>query len=315
MNSAPQRDRDRRNQQLMQQINDMLLAAGYFRARISGLDDFDKVVWVAWIDIGRILLVDSRSELCYRYRVPRRPHHGTKNVPILTMNSKLSERVVKALEAMKCPSRIYPHQIQGLDYEKILPVVKWLVKILHESRDIRSEVNRKQAEYSYALSYQSKLPEAVESGLTPSKLQQKLTGPRLFKRKNIYDIELRDPKRIYSTLLEFNDSVSKEYYRKLIEAYDDKGGQKAKGRVAESVYIKKDSAGAGEESFFGGRVGMSKEKLEESHEKSNEAMAKLEGEVEKISEQEGMVKGENIGRLFMENIQNITDTVAEYLLP
>ena len=43
MTSAPQQERERKNQQLMQQINEMLLAAGYFRARIAGLDNFDKV--------------------------------------------------------------------------------------------------------------------------------------------------------------------------------------------------------------------------------------------------------------------------------
>lgn len=57
MNSAPQRDHERRNQQLMQQINDMLLAAGYFRARISGLDDFDKVSIALILDPWRVLLV------------------------------------------------------------------------------------------------------------------------------------------------------------------------------------------------------------------------------------------------------------------
>jgi hypothetical protein len=188
------------------------------------------------------------------------------------------------------------------------------VKILHESRDIRSEVNRNQAEYNYTLSYQQKVQGSIELEITPSKLQQKLAGPRLFKRKNIYDIDLCDPKRIYSTLLEFNDPISKEYYRKLIEAYDDKAAPKPKGRAAESIYITKDKAGTNENSLFEEKVGMSKNRLDPSHDKSNEAMAKLEGEVEKISEQEEMIKGENIGKLFMENMQNITDTVAEYFL-
>jgi len=186
--------------------------------------------------------------------------------------------------------------------------------MLHESRDIRGEINRKQAQYSYTLSYKQKAQEQAEPEITPSKLQQKLVGPRLFKRKNIYDIDLRDPKKIYSTLLEFNDPISKEYYRKLIEAYDDKAASKYKARVTESVFISKDKIGGNEDSLFGEKVGMSKTKLDAAQDKSNEAMAKLEGEVEKISEQEGMIKGENIGRLFMENIQNITDTVAEYFI-
>ena len=125
MNSAPQRDREKRNQQLMQQINDMLLAAGYFRARISGLDDFDKVTSIftfrflvdsvgLLLELTMTLILNSKMILQWAKRC----------IFFNYKHSKLSERVVKALEAMKCPSRIYPHQIQGLDYEKILPVVK-----------------------------------------------------------------------------------------------------------------------------------------------------------------------------------------------
>jgi len=43
MASATQQDRERKVLQYLQQINEMLLAAGYFRARISGIDNFDKV--------------------------------------------------------------------------------------------------------------------------------------------------------------------------------------------------------------------------------------------------------------------------------
>lgn len=50
---------------------------------------------------------------------------------------KLSEKVVAALKQMDCPLTIHPHQIQGLDYEKIYPVIQWLVKKLMESRDTR----------------------------------------------------------------------------------------------------------------------------------------------------------------------------------
>lgn len=34
---------------------------------------------------------------------------------------KLSEKVSEALELMKCPFQLYPHEIQGLNLEKIVP--------------------------------------------------------------------------------------------------------------------------------------------------------------------------------------------------
>lgn len=48
----------------------------------------------------------------------------------------MTERVVSVLPQMKCPFILEPHQIQGLDYINIFPVIQWLVK---ESVKLRSE--------------------------------------------------------------------------------------------------------------------------------------------------------------------------------
>lgn len=42
--------------------------------------------------------------------------------------STLTEKIVAALPKMKCPYLIEPHQIQGLDFINIFPVIQWLVK-------------------------------------------------------------------------------------------------------------------------------------------------------------------------------------------
>ncbi len=241
---------------------------------------------------------------------------------VLSSARKLSENVVESLTRMGCPHPIYPHQIQGLDYEKILPVIKWLVKKLYESRDVRSETNRKVATYNYAISYttgQDKDGQLEERRARTANLSRRLQVPRLFKRKNIHDIQLRDPKRVYSTLLEFNDPMSKEYYRKLLEGgsgdpASDQSRKLAKQNqsvfvgkkgeemdTAESTYVE---APEGKKPMAGGDVPR----------KSSEEMARFEGEIEKITEHEGQVKGENIGKLFVENMQNIAETVAESVL-
>jgi len=44
---------------------------------------------------------------------------------------------VVMLLKMNCPHRIEPHQIQGLDYIHIFPVIQWLVK---RSMEMRQEM-------------------------------------------------------------------------------------------------------------------------------------------------------------------------------
>ena len=39
----------------------------------------------------------------------------------------LTEKIVAALPRLKCPLRLEPHQIQGLDYISIYPVMQWSV--------------------------------------------------------------------------------------------------------------------------------------------------------------------------------------------
>uniref|UniRef100_A0A671MQT1 CCDC93 N-terminal domain-containing protein n=1 Tax=Sinocyclocheilus anshuiensis TaxID=1608454 RepID=A0A671MQT1_9TELE len=92
-------------------ILEFLLAAGYFRARIKGLSPFDKVVGgMTWcittcnFDIDVDLLFQENSTI------------GQKIA--------LTEKIVSVLPKMKCPHRLEPHQIQGLDFIHIFPVVQ-----------------------------------------------------------------------------------------------------------------------------------------------------------------------------------------------
>jgi purine nucleoside phosphorylase len=42
--------------------------------------------------------------------------------------SALTEKIVAVLPEMKCPHRIEPHQIQGLDFIHIFPVIQVSIK-------------------------------------------------------------------------------------------------------------------------------------------------------------------------------------------
>ena len=53
----------------------------------------------------------------------------------LPLYSALTEKIVAVLPRMKCPHRLEPHQIQGLDFISIYPVIQWLVKLAIETRE------------------------------------------------------------------------------------------------------------------------------------------------------------------------------------
>ena len=64
------------------------------------------------------------------------------------------------LPRMKCPHRLDPHQIQGLDFIHIFPVIQWLVKRAIETREEFGDYIR-----SYSVSQYSKFhttPDEIE---------------------------------------------------------------------------------------------------------------------------------------------------------
>jgi len=97
------------------EIIEMLLAAGYFRVRISGLTEFDKVIGgLCWC------IVNSLENLDVDIFFQENPTIGQK--------IRISESVVAALQKMECYYSLEPHQIQGEDFKAIYHVIQWLVK-------------------------------------------------------------------------------------------------------------------------------------------------------------------------------------------
>ncbi|XP_014261634.1 coiled-coil domain-containing protein 93 [Cimex lectularius] len=123
-----------------QEIIKLLIGAGYFRAKIKGLSEFDKVVggmtWcidVCTIDLDVDLLFQENSTI------------GQKIA--------LTEKIVAVLPKMKCPYTIEPHQIQGLDFIHIHPVIEWLVKKSLENREERGDYIRQYAVHQFNMQY------------------------------------------------------------------------------------------------------------------------------------------------------------------
>ncbi|XP_015145313.2 coiled-coil domain-containing protein 93 isoform X1 [Gallus gallus] len=177
------------------EILELLVAAGYFRARIKGLSPFDKVVGgMTWcittcnFDIDIDLLFQENSTI------------GQKIA--------LTEKIVSVLPKMKCPHRLEPHQIQGLDFIHIFPVVQWLVKRAIETREEMGDYIR-----SYSISQFQKthrLPEDDEFMQRKEKAIKTVTDifevykpQRKYKRQKGAEEILDEESKVHATLLEY----------------------------------------------------------------------------------------------------------------
>lgn len=178
------------------EIVDLLVAAGYFRARIKGISNFDKVIG------GMTWCIESSN---FDVDVDLLFHEN------LTIGQKISltEKIVAMLPKMNCPHRIEPHQIQGLDCIHIFPVIQWLVKRSMETRKENASFVR-----AFALSQFDKFYSSKNNEETMKKNEQRKNieaniqtvkqayGPkRKFKRTG--EAPKDDIARVKSTLLEY----------------------------------------------------------------------------------------------------------------
>lgn len=179
----------------LSEILELLLAAGYFRSRIKGLSPFDKVVGgMAWcittcnFDLDVDLLFQENSTIGQKIAV--------------------TEKIVSVLPKMKCPHRLEPHQIQGLDFIHIFPVIQWLVKRAIETKEEMGDYVRKysisQFQKSHVLPEDSDLEQRREQAVKAVLEVLEVYKPQRRYRRQKEAQELQDEEsRVYSTLLEY----------------------------------------------------------------------------------------------------------------
>ncbi|XP_072253911.1 coiled-coil domain-containing protein 93 isoform X2 [Leuresthes tenuis] len=209
------------------EILELLLAAGYFRARIKGLSPFDKVVGgMTWcittcnFDIDVDLLFQENSTI------------GQKIA--------LTEKIVSVLPKMKCPHRLEPHQIQGLDFIHIFPVIQWLVKRAIETREEMGDYVR-----AYSISQFQKthsLPEDEEFLQKKDKAVRAVLDvlevykpQRKYRRQRDAGEQLDEESSVHSTLLEYGRryGFSKQTKQDLVDEGKASGSQVARPGMAE----------------------------------------------------------------------------------
>ncbi|KAK9538168.1 hypothetical protein VZT92_005720 [Zoarces viviparus] len=177
------------------EILELLLAAGYFRARIKGLSPFDKVVGgMTWcittcnFDIDVDLLFQENSTI------------GQKIA--------LTEKIVSVLPKMKCPHRLEPHQIQGLDFIHIFPVIQWLVKRAIETREEMGDYVRaysiSQFQKTHSLPEDEELLQRKDKAVrTVLDVLEVYKPQRKYRRQREAGELLDEESRVHSTLLEY----------------------------------------------------------------------------------------------------------------
>ncbi|XP_067843378.1 coiled-coil domain-containing protein 93 isoform X1 [Heptranchias perlo] len=202
------------------EILELLVAAGYFRARIKGLSPFDKVVGgMTWcittcnFDIDVDLLFQENSTI------------GQKIA--------LTEKIVSVLPNMKCPHRLEPHQIQGLDFIHIFPVVQWLVKRAIETREEMGDYIRSfsvsQFQKAHSLLEDDDFKQRKDKAMkTVVEISDVYKPQRKYKRLVAAGELVDEESRVHSTLLEFGrfpDSLIKYGFSRQskTEKTEDKG--------------------------------------------------------------------------------------------
>ncbi|KAM4561291.1 coiled-coil domain-containing protein 93 isoform 3-T3 [Fundulus diaphanus] len=177
------------------EILELLLVAGYFRARIKGLSPFDKVVGgMTWcittcnFDIDVDLLFQENSTI------------GQK--------ISLTEKIVSVLPKMKCPHRLEPHQIQGLDFIHIFPVIQWLVKRAIETREEMGDYVRafsiSQFQKSHTFPEDKELLQKKDKAVKAVLDVLEVYKPeRKYRRQRDAGLHLDEESRVHSTLLEY----------------------------------------------------------------------------------------------------------------
>ncbi|XP_054642895.1 coiled-coil domain-containing protein 93 [Dunckerocampus dactyliophorus] len=205
------------------EILELLLAAGYFRARIKGLSPFDKVVGgMTWCittcnyDIDIDLLFQENSTI------------GQKIA--------LTEKIVSVLPKMKCPHLLEPHQIQGLDFIHVFPVVQWLVKRAIETREQMGDYVRaysiSQFQKAYSLPENDDVCQRAKVVGAVSDVLEVYKPQRKYRRQKDAGELLDEESKVHSTLLEYGrrHGFSKQSKQ---DKLDDKKALPAKDPVQE----------------------------------------------------------------------------------
>jgi len=174
-------------------IIELLIGAGYYRAKIAALSEFDKVIGgLCWCmaSSGEALDIDVLFQ---------------ENLNI-GKRIKLSEGIVSGLVRMGCPFSLQAHQIQGNDFAAILPVMVWMINKTLVYRELMQESLRKCSGYQFTKNFNlygmtSYSPTKIAPA--PSKKM-----PRKYRRKASSVKPNDEINQVHSCLVEYGERLT-----------------------------------------------------------------------------------------------------------
>lgn len=198
---------DKKADELYNKICELLIAAGYSRARLPNLEPLDKILGgITW----SLMLCFVEVEFEY------------KDEMSLGEKIRICEKITKALKLANCPINVNPVQLQGLDLETIFTLFQWLIKNIHETEDQRKNFSK-----NIALSYSNKFVENkcknlndkdnIISGVSDIKQKYLIKGRQLRTVNAKSKLNYNDELRIYLSLLEFDTRNDLSFQKSLID--------------------------------------------------------------------------------------------------
>ncbi|EGC33424.1 hypothetical protein DICPUDRAFT_154532 [Dictyostelium purpureum] len=165
---------DVESEQKYQEIIELLVTGGYFRARIQGLSPFDKVVGgMAWsitasnVDVDADIFFQENSNIKQKV--------------------SLSEELIKALNRMKCPFPLQAQHITLLNYIALFPIIRWLIAKVIETREETGDLLRQYSEAMFSKDYIAPIDKEMKQSILQScdfidTVEKRYKPTRKFKR-------------------------------------------------------------------------------------------------------------------------------------
>ena len=269
--------------ELYNKIVDLLISAGYFRARIQNLEPFDKLLGgMAWTLTGCFYDIDI----------------DFKDDMNLTEKIRVSEKITAGLKSINCPFLLNPVQITRFDLKPVYECLQWLVKKLKETQDERNEMNKK-----FSVNFiESKMKE--KQNLIVIDNEEILKGKynllkqnRKYKQKNKLNFDYNDELRVFFSMIEYGMNKDITFQRQLIELL------RKKNLIGDSKEKKNSN--------------LQKEKNSDNNKLTKDEMKTLndiiETNIEEIQDKEkNKVNASIIEAIFSENMQTIVKEIENF---
>jgi len=297
------------NKEYYQRIIDMLVAGGYFRARIDGLDPFDKVV-------GGLVWGITASGVTLEVEV------FFEENATLGQRIEICEAIDQALVSMKCPYRLMANQLSSLNYKPIFPAIQWLVKHVIDYRRITGNRVRDYSIIQYDRGFDFTWFDTAMKASGESyvrRLADQYTPKRQF-RKGQSKKYAKKEAYVDATLLEYGVRYNATATAKFLAAEEDDRKVESprssrQGRNRASTVNKK-AAALQSKLGLQPAVKEAKEETKDDEEKENEDKTELRldsiqkellgaGKATKVS-------GKNLTKIVGLDAENITDLQATY---